>query len=122
VAKLTLDHEERNAFVRHFDGVSMPQLMRREPSSHARRGGGMVQLLARGRRLPPASSGRSVNHAQHRTDGELASDRQPRVERFPRPAARPDLAALAALAAPDEHRAAGSVQIALLKGDGLADP
>jgi hypothetical protein len=35
---------------------------------------------------------------------------------------RPDLAALAALAAPDEHRAAGSVQIALLKGEGLADP
>jgi hypothetical protein len=48
VPKLTLDHDERDAFVRHFDRVGVPELMVWcEPSSHTRRRGGMVQLLAR---------------------------------------------------------------------------
>ena len=45
--ELALNHDERNAFVRHLDCVSVPQLMRREPPSHACRSGGTVQLLAR---------------------------------------------------------------------------
>ena len=80
VAKLALDHDEWNAFVRHLDCVSVSQLMRREPSSHSRRVGRVVQLLARGRRLPAASRGRSVDHAQHRADRELATDLEPRLE------------------------------------------
>jgi hypothetical protein len=47
--KLTLDDCERNAFVRHFDGVSVAQLVWREPASHPCRACGVVQLLACGR-------------------------------------------------------------------------
>ena len=74
VPKLTLDHDQRNAFVRHLDRMSMAQLVGREPPSHTRSGGGMVQLLARRRRLPPTTSRRSVDHTQHRADWELATD------------------------------------------------
>lgn len=47
VPKLTLDHDERNAFVRHLDRMGVAQLVWREPPSHTRRAGSMVQLLAR---------------------------------------------------------------------------
>ena len=87
--KLTLDDYERNAFVRHLDRVCVAELVRREPPSHTRRGRGMVQLLARGRRLPTASGGRSVDHAQHRADWELVTDLQPRIELLPRPGSIP---------------------------------
>ena len=63
MSELALDHDERDAFVRHLDGVSMPQLVRCEPPSHTRRAGGVVQLLARRGRLPPASGGGSVRRA-----------------------------------------------------------
>ncbi|HYB31476.1 MAG TPA: hypothetical protein VEF89_33120 [Solirubrobacteraceae bacterium] len=121
MSELTLDDYQRNAFVRHLDRVSMPQLVRREPPSHPRRDGGMLQLLARRRRFPPASGGRSVDHAQHRTDWEPAAGLQPWVKLSPGPAVHADLAALAALPAPDKHRAAGSVQIALLKRESFAN-
>ena len=61
--KLTLDHDQRNTFVRHLDRMSMPQLVRREPPPHTRSGGGMVHLLARRGGLSPASSRRSVDRA-----------------------------------------------------------
>ena len=47
VPELALDHDERDAFVRHLDRVSVPKLMRREPPPHACSGGNLVQLLAR---------------------------------------------------------------------------
>jgi hypothetical protein len=119
--ELALDHDEWNAFVRHLDRVSVSQLMRREPSSHSRRVGRVVQLLARGRRLPPATGGRSVDNAQHRADRELATDLAPRLELLPRPTVHSDFAALAALPAADKHRAAGSVEVALLEQRRFAD-
>lgn len=48
VSELALDHDERDALVRHLDRVSVSKLMRREPPPHACCGGSMVQLLARG--------------------------------------------------------------------------
>jgi hypothetical protein len=48
VCVLPLDHDKRHAFVRHLNGVGMPQLMRREAPSHARAGGRVMQLLAGG--------------------------------------------------------------------------
>ena len=78
--ELTLDNDERNAFVCHLDGVSVSELVRRESASHTRRRRGMVQLLARGRCLPAPARGRSVDHAQHRADRELAADLEPRIE------------------------------------------
>jgi DNA-binding MarR family transcriptional regulator len=95
--KLTLDDCERNAFVRDFDRVGVPELVGCEPPSDTRCAGGVVQLLARRRRLPAASSGRSVDHAQDRADWELATDLQPRIELLPRPPVHPNLPALAAL-------------------------
>jgi hypothetical protein len=35
---LTLNHNEWDAFVRHLDRMSVPQLMRREPTPDARVG------------------------------------------------------------------------------------
>ena len=109
VSELALDHHQRDALVRHLDRMSVPQLMRREATPHARRSGGMVQLFARGRRLPAAACGRSVDHSQQRPDWELAADLEPRVELLPGPAVHPDLATLAAFATPDEHRAARAI-------------
>jgi hypothetical protein len=119
--KLTLDDYDRNAFVRHFNRVGVPKLVGCEPPSHSCRAGGVVQSLPRRRRLPAASSGRSVDHAQHRADWELMTDLQPRIQLLPRPPAHPNLPALAALPAPNEYAAAGSVQIALLECEGFAD-
>ncbi len=121
VPKLTLDDDQRNAFVRHLDRVSMPQPMRGEPPSHTRSGGGMVQLLACRRRLPPATSRRSVNHTQHRADWELATDLKPRIELLPCPSIHSDLAALAALAAPDKYGPAGSVEVAFQQRERFTD-
>ena len=121
VSELALDHYERHAFVRHLDGMSVPQLVGREATSHTGRGSGVMQLLARCRCFPAAACCRSVKHAQQRPDRELSADLEPRVELLPGPSVHPDLATLATLATPDEHRAAGSVQVALLQGERFAD-
>jgi hypothetical protein len=41
---------------------------------------------------------------------------------IPSPAVHPDLEALAALPAPDDHGAAAAVKVALLDGERFADP
>ena len=81
----------------------------------------MMQLLARCGCLPAPSGGRSVNDAQHRADWKLTPELEPWVDLFPGPSVHPDFPALAALPVPDEHGAAGTVQIALLKCERLAD-
>jgi hypothetical protein len=63
-----------------------------------------------------------VDHAQHRSDWQPTTDLQPGVELLPRPTVHPNLAALAALPAADQHGAAASVQIALLERERFADP
>jgi hypothetical protein len=69
VPELTLDDDERNAFVCHFDRVGVPELVRREPTPHTRSRSGVVQLPARGRRFPAPIGRRSVNHTKERADG-----------------------------------------------------
>src|SRR5262249_16138548 len=44
VPELALDDYERNALVRHLDGVGVTELVRREPPANARGGGGAAQL------------------------------------------------------------------------------
>ena len=51
VPELALDHNKRDALVRHLDRVRMPQLVRSEPPPHARCGRGVVELLACGGRF-----------------------------------------------------------------------
>src|SRR5947209_20318078 len=81
-----------------------------------------MQLLARRRGLPPPAGGRPVDHAQERSDRELAADLEPRVELLPCPAIHPNLAPLATFPSPNEHRAAGAVEVALVECERFADP
>jgi hypothetical protein len=119
--ELALDHHERDTFVRHLDRVCVAQLVWREAASDARRGGCVMQLLACGRCFPASAGGRAVDHAQERSDRELASDLEPGVELLPCPAVHPDFAALAAFPVPNEHGAAATVQVALLEGERFTD-
>ena len=64
VSQLPLNHDKRDTFVRHLNRVGVPQLVGREPPSHARGRGRVMQLFTRGRRFPTSSGSRSVNHAQ----------------------------------------------------------
>jgi hypothetical protein len=82
----------------------------------------MVQLLARGGCFPAPTGGRTVNHTEQRADWELSAGLQPRIELRPRPSVHADLAALAALPAPDEYGAAGSVEITLEERQRFAYP
>lgn len=44
MAELALDDEQWDAFARHLDGVRMSELVRREPTPHARVAGCSPQL------------------------------------------------------------------------------
>jgi hypothetical protein len=114
VSELALDDDQRDAFVRHFDRVSVPKLVGREPTSHASFNGCMMELLARSGCVPAPSGSRSVDHAQHGTDWQLAPDFESRVDLLPSPAIHSHLPALAALSASDEYGTVGAVEIALL--------
>jgi len=46
--ELSLDHDERHAFVGHLDRVRVPQLVRSEPATNTGEGGGPSELLASG--------------------------------------------------------------------------
>jgi len=70
VRVLALDHDERDSLVRHLDRVRMSQLVRREPTSDARRGSCVVQLLASSRGFPMPSGRRSVDDAKQCADGK----------------------------------------------------
>jgi hypothetical protein len=121
MSELPLDHDERDTFVRHLDRVGVPQLVGREPASHTCGRSRVMQLLARGRRFPTPSSGRPVDHAQHRADRQLGADLEPGVKLVPCPPVHSDLAALAALPTPDKHGAAGTVQIAFMEIERFTD-
>jgi hypothetical protein len=122
VSELALDHDQRNALMRHLDCVRMTELVRREPTSYPRRSGCVMQLLLRRRGLPTPAGGWPVDHAQQRSDRELAADLEPRAELVPCPAVHSNLAPLAAFSSPNEHRAPGAVKVTLLEGERFADP
>ena len=46
--QLPLDNDKRDPLVRHFDSMSVAELMRRKAPSHARGRGGTLQLLSGG--------------------------------------------------------------------------
>jgi len=81
--KLPLDDYERDALVRHLDGVSVPELVRGEATSHFRRGGSVMQLLACRRGLPAPPCSGSMDHAEDYADSKRAADLEPRVELLP---------------------------------------
>jgi hypothetical protein len=63
-----------------------------------------------------------VDHAQQRTGRKVTADLEPWVKLLPSPVVHADLAALAALATPNEDRPARSIKVGFLKSDGFADP
>jgi len=80
-----------------------------------------MELLSSCRRLPVPPGRRAVDHAQQRSDRQLAPDLQPRFELAPRPAVHAHLTSLSAFPAADEDRAAHDVEVGLLKRQGFAD-
>jgi hypothetical protein len=73
VSELPLDNHEWDAFASHFYGVSVRQLMRREPSAHTRCDGRTPQLgSGRGARPLPTSRP-AVKDTEQRADRELDS-------------------------------------------------
>jgi hypothetical protein len=59
----------RDALSCHLDRVRVPQLVRREPSPHARFARELSQLAADGGGWPGAAAGRAVDDAEPRSDG-----------------------------------------------------
>jgi hypothetical protein len=80
VPELALDDHQRDALMGHLDRVRMPQLVGREATPDPRHRGSSSQLAARGRRLPVASGGQAVDHAQQWADGEPDAELLPGFE------------------------------------------
>ena len=78
VTELALDHEQWDAFARHLHGMRVAQLMRREPTSHPRSAGRLMQLRSDAGRSPRTSAGRSAQDAEQRPDRERRAQREPR--------------------------------------------
>ncbi len=97
----------------HLDRVRMAQLMRREPPTDPGRGGRPAQLAACGRRLPVASGGRAVDHAEQWANREPDAEPLPGLKLLPSPAVHPHLATLITFAMAQKHRTAASVQVGL---------
>jgi hypothetical protein len=63
MSELALDDDEGNAFVRHLDGVGVPQLVRREPTPDTSDRSRSPQLPAGSRRLPVTAGGGATDDA-----------------------------------------------------------
>jgi hypothetical protein len=63
-----------------------------------------------------------VDHAEQSPDWEIAADFEPWLQLIPGPAVHPDLAALPALASPNQHGAARAVKVRFGEIQRLADP
>jgi hypothetical protein len=81
-----------------------------------------VGVACERQKAPSVSGGRAVDYAEKSPDGEIASDLEPWLQLIPGPAVHPDLAALPALAPPNQHRTAQTVEIRFGKVECLADP
>ncbi len=122
VAKLPLNHHERDALTSHLDGVRVAQLVRRKAATHSGPGRDNSHLCAGGSRRPRPTTGSSMDDTEQRSDRQLPSELEPRRELIPRPVVHPDFASPAALAAAHQDRAAFTVEVALGWGERLADP
>jgi hypothetical protein len=68
MSELPLDHHKRHPFVRHLDGVRVPQLMRREATPNSSERSSSPQMLASSGRFPVTASGRAPDDAQQGAD------------------------------------------------------
>lgn len=99
--------------MRHFDGVGVPELVRREPATHTDCSRDAPQLFAGGGLLPMATCCRSVNDAQQRANRELTTYLYPRFQLRPGPAIHTHFPAPAACAIANEDGTAGRIEVGL---------
>ena len=121
MAELALNDDERQALVRHLDGVGVAELVRCEASPNAGERRGVAQLLSGRARGPGAPAGPSGENAEQRADRQLDADVQPLLQLLPGPVVHANLAATAALAAADEDRAAAGVEVSLGERERFVD-
>jgi hypothetical protein len=69
-----------------------------------------------------ATTRRTVDHAEQRTDRKLDPQLKPRVEFIPAPLVHADLAASSAFAAADEQGAAAVIEVGLGEAERFLDP
>jgi hypothetical protein len=120
--ELPLNNRQRNPFVRHLDRMSMPQLVRREPTPHPGLHGEPAKLSTRGGRRPAPPACGAGEDAEQRADRELDAVLGPAGDVLPCPVVHPDCPALPALPLADEHRPGLRVQIGLGERERFADP
>ena len=89
--ELALDDVDRHSLTSELDGVRVPQLMRREPPTHAGLGGETSKLPADSSRRPCATAGRAVDDAEQRPDRQLHTVLEPAVEMLETPVIHSDL-------------------------------
>ena len=80
VTEMALDHDQRDPFTRHLNRVRVPQLMRREPTTHPGRDRGVVQLFAEARRGARPAAGRPAQDAEQSFDRQGRAQLEPRLE------------------------------------------
>ena len=92
VPELPLDHQ-RDPLARHLDGMSMAELMRREPAPDSGRPGGAAQLHANPGGGASAAARGAMEHAEQSADREEGANLEPRLKVLSGPAvaARPEV-------------------------------
>jgi hypothetical protein len=120
--KLTLNHHQRNSLPGYLNSVSVPELMRREPTPDPCRGRGVMELRSDPGRTAVTPARGSVQDAEERTDRQALAQLNPWLQLLPGPAVHTNLAALAALPVSNEDRAANRVKVGLGERERFADP
>ncbi len=90
--KLPLDDVQRHALAGELDRVRVAELVRRETSPHSSPGRERAELAANRGAWPRPTAGRSVDHAEQRSDGKPGAVIAPRTELLPGPIVQSDLA------------------------------
>lgn len=77
VSELALDHDQRDPFACHLDGVRVPQLVRREPATHPGRECEVMELGADTGWCERPAAGRSAQNTEQPADRQVAAELQP---------------------------------------------
>jgi hypothetical protein len=113
---------QRNSLPGHLNCVSVPELMRCEPTPDLCRSRGAMELRSDPGRAAAAPARGSVQDAEERTDRQALAQLNPWLQLLPGPAVHTNLAALAALSVPNEDRASNKVKVGLSERERFADP
>jgi hypothetical protein len=121
MTELALDHDQRDALVRHLHGVRVAELVGREPAADPGSDSGVVQLSADSGRSAWAPACRAAQYAEQAADWQVPAELEPGIEVQPGPAVHPDLTPLIALAVTDRQGTAPGVEVGFVESERLAD-